>query len=70
MDCLGIAAYTVHSISTQTSHEETKCTKLKSAGIPRFVLLMWGHIKRRGKQNLCRSRLLSGTKEEENRREL
>ena len=31
------------------------------------MLLMWGHIKNRGKQKPCKPRLLSSTKGEENR---
>ena len=40
------------------------------AGIPRFTLLMWGHIKKCGKRKPRKSRLLSSTKGEENRIEL
>ena len=35
--------------------------------INRFTLLMWGHIKNRGKRKPRKSRLLSSTKWEENR---
>ena len=38
-----------------------------STGIPRFMLVMWGHIKARRKQKLRKFRLLSGTKGDENR---
>ena len=33
-------------------------------GIPRFMLVMWGHIKTRKKQKRCKSRLLSSTRGE------
>ena len=36
-------------------------------GIPRFTLLMWGHIKNRGKQKLRKLTLFSSAKGEENR---
>ena len=39
-------------------------------GIPRFTLLMWGHIKKRRKRKPHKSRLLSSTKVEKNRIEL
>ena len=42
----------------------------KISGNPRFTLLMWGHIKNRGKQKPRKSKLLSITKGEENRIEL
>ena len=41
-----------------------------STGIPRFTLLMWGHIKNPQKQKPYKSRLLSGPKGEENKIEL
>ena len=41
-----------------------------TTGIPRFTLLMWGHIKKRGNRKPRKSRLLSSTKGEENRIEL
>ena len=41
-----------------------------ATGIPQFMMLMWGHIKKRGKRKLRKSRLLSSTKGEENRIEL
>ena len=43
---------------------------LSSTGSPGFTLFMWGHIKNRGKQKPCKSRLLSSTKLDENRIEL
>ena len=46
----------------------SECALLHT-GIPRFMLLIWGHKKTR-KQQLCKSRLLSSTKGEENRIEL
>ena len=39
-------------------------------GILRFTLLIWGHKIKPQKQKLRKSRLLSSTKEEENRIEL
>ena len=39
-------------------------------GIPQFMLLIWGHIKNRGKRKPRKLRLLSSTKGEENRIEL
>ena len=39
-------------------------------GIPRFTLLMWGHIKNSGKQKPHKLRLLESTKGEEDRIEL
>ena len=41
-----------------------------NTGIPRFTLLMLGHMKKRGKQKPRKSRLLGSTKGEENRIEL
>ena len=41
-----------------------------NTGIPQFTLLMWEHIKNRGKQKLRKLRLLSSSKGEENRIEL
>ena len=41
-----------------------------TTGIPQFTLLMWGHIKKRGKRKPHKSRLLISTKGEENRIEL
>ena len=38
-----------------------------STGIPRFKLLMWGHVKKPRKRKPRKSRLLSSTKGEENR---
>ena len=37
-----------------------------TSGIPRITLLMWGHIKNRGKQKPRKLRLLSSTEGEEN----
>ena len=39
-------------------------------GIPRFTLLMWEHIKKRGKKKPPKLKLLISTKGEENRIEL
>ena len=44
--------------------------KFAYTGIPRFTLLMWGHIKKRGMRKRRKSRLHSSTKGEENRIEL
>ena len=44
--------------------------KLQNTGIPRLMLLMWGHRKKNAKQKQRKSRLLSSTKGEENRIEL
>ena len=43
---------------------------MNCTGISWFILLMWGHIKNRGKGTLRKSRLLNSTKGEENRIEL
>ena len=51
---------TVHRLDSKTS----------TAGIPRFTLLMWGHIKKPRKQKPRKSRLLCSTKGEENTNEL
>ena len=40
---------------------------LLNTGIPQFTLLMWGHIKNRGKKKPRNSRLLSSNEGEENR---
>ena len=45
----------------------SKSQEQANAGIPRFMLLMWGHC---GKRKLCKSRILGITKGEENRIEL
>ena len=55
----------VISLPTQWS-----CVFFEHTGIPRFTLLMWGHKKKRGKRKRHKSRLLSSTKGEENRKEL
>jgi hypothetical protein len=48
-----------------------KFFRKKYTGIPRFTLLMWGHIKRKTrKQKPCKARLLISTKGEKNRIEL
>ena len=39
-------------------------------GISRFKLIMWGHTKNGGRQKPHKSRLLRGTKGEENKIEL
>ena len=44
-----------------------QATVNRCAGIPRFMLLMWGQIKKRGKGKLRKLRLLSSSKGEENR---
>ena len=41
-----------------------------NTGIPRFTLLMWGHIKNSGKWKPRELRLLCSTRGEENRIEL
>ena len=57
-----------------TKHQNAR--SLLGKNLPNFVppiqftLLMWGHIKNRGKGTLRKSRLLSNTKREENRIEL
>ena len=51
-------------------HDWQSRGRFSITGIPRFTLLMWGHIKKSGKQNPHNSRLLNSTKGEENRIEL
>ena len=47
-----------------------RCNSKPFTGIPRFTLLMRGHIKRTQKQKPRKSKLLSSTKGEEDRIEL
>ena len=62
--------YVLFILIKHPNHKPATNLDVPSTGIPRFTLLMWGHIKNRGKQKLRKSRLLSSTKGEENRIEL
>jgi hypothetical protein len=48
-------------------HNHKNERKLVSTGIPRFMLLIGGQIKKHGKRKPRKSRLLSNIKGEENR---